>query len=148
MPVDSEESKMTRSLYKPLLMLMWLALPAAAWNYWHVWDQLPAQMAVHFNGSGQPNGFASRHGALQAGLGILLAALVLLTTIGLMLHAFKPVAAWVALAVSYVVVGFCWYGNYSIVEFNLKASPAHSELVGTSSPASSDSFSRTSFHLQ
>lgn len=134
---------MTRSWYKPLLMLMWLALPTAAWNYWRVWDRLPALMAVHFNAREQANSFASREGALQAGPGIMLAMLALFTGVSLILHAFKLTVAWVALAISYVVLGVCWYGNYSIVEFNLKASPAHSELVGTSSPASSDSFDRT-----
>lgn len=148
MPADSEECKMTRSLYKPLLMLMWLALPTAACNYWRVWDHLPTLMAVHFNGRGQANGFASRQGAVQTGLGIMFLILVVFTTVSLILHSSKPIAAWVALTIAYVAVGFCWYGNYSIVEFNLKASPAHSELVGTSSPTLSDSFSRTSFQLQ
>ena len=126
---------MTRNRYKQLVLLMWIALPTAAWNYWRVWNQLPAQMAVHFNANGRPNGFASREGALQMGLGIMLVMLVVFTAISLMLHAFKPFAALVALVFSYVVLGFCWYGNYSIVAFNLKTPPAHSELVGPSSPA-------------
>lgn len=134
---------MTRSLYKLFLMLMWLALPTSAWNYWHVWDQLPTRMAVHFNADWQPNGYTSREGALQLGLGIMVVMLVVNTVATLAIFYLKPSAAWPALLVSYVVLGFCWYGNYSIVEFNLKASPAHSELVGTSSPALSDSFDRT-----
>lgn len=130
---------MIRSWYKPMVALMWFGLPLAAWDYWHVWDRLPAQMAVHFNAGGQPNGFASRQGALQAGLGIMILMLVLFTAVTLILHAFKPVAAWVALAVSYVVVGFCLYGNHSIVNFNVRAQSAHSELVGPTSPAPSNS---------
>lgn len=134
---------MARDFYKPAVLLMWLTLPTAAWNYWRVWDQLPARMAVHFNGRGQANGFASREGAVETGLGIMLLILVVFTAVSLILHETKPVASWAALAIAYVVLSFCWYGNYSIVEFNLKASPAHSELVGTSSPALSDSFDRT-----
>ncbi|MGC2477242.1 MAG: DUF1648 domain-containing protein [Candidatus Sulfotelmatobacter sp.] len=134
---------MARDFYKPAVLLMWLTLPTAAWNYWRVWDQLPARMAVHFNGRGQANGFASREGAVETGLGIMLLILVVFTAVSLILHQAKPVASWAALAIAYVVLSFCWYGNYSIVEFNLKASPAHSELVGTSSPALSDSFDRT-----
>ena len=126
---------MIRSVYKALVGSMWLSLPIAAWDYWHVWDRLPAQMAVHFNASGQPNGFASRESAVQTGLGIMATMLVLFTAVTLILHAFKPVASWVALAIAYVVVGFCWYGNDSIVSFNLKTPPAHSELVGPTSPA-------------
>jgi|SRR5579872_5474844 len=134
---------MNHSWYKQAVVLMWLTLPTAAWNYWRVWDQLPAQMAVHFNGMGQANGFASREGAVETGLGIMLVILVVFSAVSLILHISKPVASWVALAVAYIVLGFCWYGNYSIVEFNLKVSPVHSELVGTSFPASSDSFDRT-----
>jgi|SRR5579872_148781 uncharacterized membrane protein len=134
---------MARDFYKPAILLMWLSLPTAAWNYWRVWDQLPAEMAVHFNGRGQANGFAARAGAVETGLAIMLLILVVFTAVSLILHQAKPVASWTALAVAYVVLGFCWFGNYSIVEFNLKASPAHSELVGTISPALSDSFDRT-----
>lgn len=138
---------MNRGWYKWAIVLMWLALPTSAWNYWHVWDQLPARMAVHFNADWQPNGYTSREGALQLGLGIMIVMLVVNTVAILAIFYLKPSATWPALLVSYVVLGFCWYGNYSIVNFNLR-SPAHSELVGTSSPASSDSFSRTSLQLQ
>jgi hypothetical protein len=127
---------------------MWLALPISAWNYWRVWDQLPARMAVHFDANWRPNGFTSREGALQLGLGIMFVMLVVFTVAGLSVFYFKPASKWPLLLVSYVVLGFCWYGNYSIVEFNLKALPAHSELVGSSSPTLSDSLSRTSFQLQ
>ncbi len=112
---------MTRNWYKPLVALMWLALPTSAWNYWHVWDQLPARMAVHFDANWQPNGYTSREGALQLGLGIMVVMLVLFTVATLIIYALKPPAAWPALLISYVVLGFCWYGNYSIVNFNLRA---------------------------
>ena len=133
------ESAMNRDCYKWLVLLMWLALPTSAWTYWHFWDQLPARMAVHFNANWQANGYTTREGALQLGLGILLVMLVLFTVATLTVFYLKPVAVWAVLAIAYVVVGFCWYGNYSIVEFNLKAQPAHSELVGPISPAPSDS---------
>ena len=112
---------MTRTCYKPLVLLMWLALPISAWNYWHVWDQLPVRMAVHFDANWQPNGYTSRQGALELGLGIMLAMLVLFSVATLVIYAMKPAASWPALLIAYVVVGFCWYGNYSIVNFNLNA---------------------------
>lgn len=124
---------MTRNCYKPLVLLMWLALPFSAWNYWHVWDQLPVRMAVHFDANWQPNGYTSRQGALELGLGIMLAMLVLFSVTTLVIYAMKPAAAWPALLIAYVVVGFCWYGNYSIVKFNLNAHVGSSQLSVISS---------------
>jgi hypothetical protein len=120
---------MTRNWYKPLVGLMWLALPISFWGYWRVWDQLPARMAVHFDANWQPNGYTSREGALELGLGILAAMLVLFTVTALVVHALKPQSAWPALMIAYVAIGFCWYGNQMIVDFNLRAHAAHSELL-------------------
>ena len=119
---------MARTWYKTLVVLMWLALPTSAWDYWHVWDQLPVRMAVHFDANWQPNGYTSREGALQLGLGIMVVLLVLFTVATLIIHALKPPAAWPALVISYVVLGFCWYGNYSIVKFNLNAQAQTTQL--------------------
>ena len=130
---------MLRSAYNPILLLMWLALITSALNYWRSWDQLPPRMAVHFDANWQPNGFTSREGAVMLGLGIMAFLLVLFTIAGLIAHALKPAVAWPMLVVFYVVLGFSWYGNYSIINFNLKSQPAHSELVGPFSPAASDS---------
>ena len=129
---------MNRDWYKWAVLLMWIALPTSAWNYWRVWDQLPPRMAVHFDANWRPNGFTSREGAFQMGLGIMLFMLVVFTVVTLIVLYMKPSAGLGALVVAYVALGFCWYGNYSIVEFNLKP-PAHSELVGPSSPALSNS---------
>jgi hypothetical protein len=63
------------------------------------------------------------------GLEILLATLVLFTVTTLIVDALKPAAFWPALLVSYAVLGFCWYGDYSIVDFNLKAQQDHSVLM-------------------
>jgi hypothetical protein len=119
---------MNRTWHKPVILSMWLALPTAAWIYWRAWDYLPARMAVHFDANWQPNGYTSRQGAVQLGLGILVVMLVLFTIAILIIDALKPAAFWPALVISYVVLGFCWYGNYSIVRFNLKAQQQHSDL--------------------
>ena len=110
---------MLRSAYKPMLLLMWLALVTTAWNYWRAWDRLTERVAVHFDSNFEPNGYTSRQGAVELGLGIMAVLLVLFTVAGLIAHAMKPVAAWPMLLVSYVVLGICWYGNYSIIRFNL-----------------------------
>jgi hypothetical protein len=128
---------MNRDRCKWAVALMWLTLPTSAWNYWRVWDQLPERMAVHFDANWRPNGFTSREGAFQLGLGIMLFMLIVFTVATLIVLYVKPSAGLGALIVAYVALGFCWYGNYSIVEFNLKT-PAHSELVGPNSPALSD----------
>ena len=130
---------MNRNLYKPLVWLMWLVLPITALKYWKNWDRLPMRMAVHFDANWQPNGYTSREGALMLGLGIM-AFMLLVSTIGsLIAHALRPAVAWPLLAGFYVTLGFVWFGNNSIVEFNLKPPPAHSELMDADSPAARDS---------
>jgi hypothetical protein len=125
--------------YKTLVALMWLALPITALSYWRNWDRLPARMAVHFDANWQPNGYTSRDGALELGLSIMVFMLVV-STVGLLIaHALKPAAAWPLLVLFYVVIGFVWFGNHSIVEWNLSPPPAHSELMGSNSPAVRDS---------
>lgn len=112
---------MARNWHKPLILLMWLVLPGTAWSYWSVWDHLPARLAVHFDANWQPNGYTSREGAVELGLGILFVMLALFTVSTLVIDTLKPAAFWPALVISYVVLGFCWYGNFSIVRFNLNA---------------------------
>lgn len=117
---------MARGFFKALTWLMWLVLPIMLLNYRQAWDQLPARMAVHFDANWQPNGFTSREGALELGLGILAFMLVVFTVAALAAHAAKPGAAWVLLVVFYVTLGFLWFGNHSIIEFNLRSQPQHS----------------------
>lgn len=133
---------MNQAWYKPpvwTIWLMWLVLPITALEYRQNWDQLPMRMAVHFDADWHPNGFTSRAGAAMLGLGIMAVMLVLFTVGALIARTLKQSAAWPLLVVFYVTLGFLWYGNHSLVEFNLKAQPAHSELVGPVSPAGSDS---------
>jgi uncharacterized protein DUF1648 len=126
---------MNRDWYKPLVALMWLALLFTAAGYWQAWDQLPNRMAVHFDGNWQPNGYTSREGAVMLGLGIMAVMLVLFTLAALISRALKPSASWPILVVSYLVLGLCWIGNHFIMDFNLHPPPAHSKLVGPTSPA-------------
>lgn len=123
---------MNREWFKAAILVMWLALPVTAWDYWRVWDQLPARMAVHFDANWRPNGYTSREGALELGVGIMTTMLVLFTVTILIVLAMKPSSIWPVLVISCAVLGVCCYANYSIVDFNLKAQPAHSESVGTS----------------
>lgn len=136
---------MNRDWSKPpawLIWLMWLVLPISALEYQQNWDQLPARMAVHFDANWQPNGYTSREGARDLGLGIMAVMLLFFTVGAFAVRALKTVAAWPLLLVFYISLGFLWYGNHSIIEFNLHALPAHSELVGPNSPVLSDSHDR------
>jgi hypothetical protein len=108
---------------------MWLTFPAGAWTYCSAWGQLPARMAVHFGAKGEPNGYTSREGAVCLGLGILLVMLVLFTLATLIIDAMKPSAFWPALLISYLVVGFGWYGNYRIVKFSSDTNALHSRVT-------------------
>ena len=120
---------MTRNWHKPLIWAMWLFKLTAAWTYWHVWEQLPARMAVHFDANWQPNGFTSKEASVELGLGIMAVMLVLITVTTLIIDTLKPSAFWPALVISYVVLAVCWYANYSIVKFNLQAQQVHSERM-------------------
>lgn len=138
---------MARTWHKTLMWLMWLALPTTALSYWRAWDQLPLRMAVHFDANWRPNGYTSREGALTLGLGIMGFMLVVFTIAALVASVLKPAAAWPILVIAYLTLGFCAYGNFSIIEFNLKAQPAHSELMGPHPPAISDSSTFFNLHL-
>ncbi len=123
---------------------MWLVLPVTVLKYWQNWDQLPMRMAVHFDINWRPNGYTTREGSLMLGLGIMVFMLLLFTIAGWLVRALNPAAAWPMLVVFYVVLGFLWFGNNSIVKWNLNPPPAHSELMGPGSPAVRDS-SETKF---
>ena|SRR5215469_6769910 len=125
---------MLRSAYKPMLLLMWLALLTSVVSYWRVWDQLPARMAVHFDANFEPNGYTSREGAVELGIGIMAVMVLLFTIAGLIAHALKPVAAWPMLVGFYIVVGTLWYGNYSVLRFNLNRLAPHPPPVNITNP--------------
>ena len=112
---------MNRDSYKALVSLTWLALPIAALNYWRAWDRLPMRMAVHFDANWQPNGYTSREEAAMLGIGILAFMLVVFTIAALAARSLKREASWPVLIIFYVVLGFVWYGNHSIVKWNLDA---------------------------
>jgi hypothetical protein len=117
---------MNREWSKPpvwLILAMWLALPITASQYRQNWDRLPARMAVHFDAEWNPNGFTSREGAEDFGLVITTVMLAVFTTGAFATRATKQSAAWPLLVVFYIVLGFLWYGNHSIIEFNLRAVP-------------------------
>jgi len=125
---------MNRDWYKALIGLMWLALLATALNYWRAWHRLPLRTAVHFDANGQPDGYTSREGSVTLGLGIMAVMLVLFTVASLIARAVNPGASWPILIVSYAVLRFLCYGNYSIVRFNLNRVAPHPPPVNINVP--------------
>jgi Domain of unknown function (DUF1648) len=112
---------MRRKLFLTFTGLLWTALALTGLRFWQVWDQLPARMATHFDASWQPNGWMSKLGALESALGITALMLAVFTTILLVMYWQKvtDAFAWMMLVFSYVVMGFTYYANISVVEFNL-----------------------------
>lgn len=62
---------MTRTWYKTLTALLWLAPVAIGIRYAQVWNQLPLRMASHFDAAGRVNGWMPRDAALYFDLGFL-----------------------------------------------------------------------------
>jgi hypothetical protein len=102
--------------------LLWLALPLTAVRYWMFWDQLPTNLATHFNVRGQPNGWMTPETSLMFALGLTALLLLVFTVILIILQkkgASDSVASWALLGFSYLMVGFIYFANESILQYNL-----------------------------
>jgi len=119
---------MNRKPPQVAIWLMWLALPINAWNYWRVWDRLPARMAVHFNANWQADGWAARGNSWVPSLGITVFLLVVFTISGYVVRAAaKPaLTAWALLGVFYLTIGFVSYLGNWVIEYNLNSQSQHS----------------------
>ena len=117
---------MNRKLFTILTVLMWLALPLTALRYWQVWDQLPARMATHFGANGQPNGWMPREVSLYFALGLTAFMLIIFTGIAYVVlkqKAAPDTSSFALLGFFYVILGFVFYVNNSVLEHNLTGSP-------------------------
>jgi hypothetical protein len=113
---------MKRTGYLTFTWLLWLALPLTALRYWTVWDQLPARMATHFDVNGHANGWMSREASLAFALGLTAFMLVIFTVIPYLASRKRSTSAafcWSCVAFAYVIVGFIFYVNNSLIEYNL-----------------------------
>lgn len=116
---------MNRTWWKVSIVLLWLGLPLIAFRYWLVWDHLPARMATHFNAANQPNGWMTREGSLIFVLVLYLFMVTLFTAIMFFVrnvHA-PEAAAWAVMGLFYVVLGILFYGNESVLRYNLAGTP-------------------------
>src|SRR5882724_10195607 len=98
------DNKLYRTrLYRTMTALLWLALPLTGFQYWMVWNRLPASLASHFGAAGQPNGWMSRETSVIFSL-VLLAFLLTTFTWALTRVRQPDVLAWSLLAMFYVVM--------------------------------------------
>jgi hypothetical protein len=109
---------MDNKYYRTMTALLWLALPLTGFQFWRVWNELPARMASHFGSAGQPNGWMSRE--TLAIFFLLLLTFLLATFTWVLARVRKPDAlAWSLLAMFYVVVGVLLSVNSAVLKFNL-----------------------------
>ncbi len=117
---------MNRRAFTILTAFMWIALPLTALRYAQVWNELPARMATHFGVNGQPNGWMPRETALYFGLGLTAFVLIIFTIIALVIQQQRTMpdpVAFAMLGFFYLIVGFLFYANHSVLGHNLTGSP-------------------------
>ena len=113
---------MDSKLYRAMTALLWLAVPLTAFQYWSVWDQLPARMATHFGVSGQPNGWMPRETSLIFATGLTVFLLVTFTWALTRIR--KPdILAWSLLAMFFVMIGVLFSINNALLDYNIYNKP-------------------------
>jgi len=110
---------MERDGYTVATWFMWVALPATVLNYGFNWDRLPARLAVHFDASGNANGWTTPAGALEFALLFTVFFLVVLTVASYAVRARKSDSSWSMLVVFYLVLGAFWGVSNWLVWRNL-----------------------------
>jgi Protein of unknown function (DUF1648) len=108
--------------YRTMTALLWLALPLTAFQFWRVWNELPARMASHFGAAGQPNGWMSRE-TLAIFFLVLLTFLLATFTWGLTRVRKPDALAWSLLAMFFVVAGVLLSVNSAVLKYNLYGRP-------------------------
>ncbi len=74
---------MTTKTWRKLTYLPWLSLPLVMISYLILWNRLPAELTVHFDLKGAPNGWMSKGASLAFSLAALL-IILLFSTVKLM----------------------------------------------------------------
>jgi hypothetical protein len=86
---------------------------------------LPSRIATHFNAAGQPNGYMTPQESLVFVLGLMTFLLVIVTVVLSVIqkkYSREPFALAI-LGFFYVLLGFIYYANTSVLDYNLDARP-------------------------
>jgi hypothetical protein len=127
---------MNRRPFQFAIALLWLAVPLVAFQYWNVWDRLPARMATHFSAMGEPNGWMSREVSVEFGIGIMVFLLLVFTLIlWTMSRRHVDQFTWAFLAFCAVVTGFVAYGNQKVIAYNLEGEAVRLDFILIALPA-------------
>jgi uncharacterized protein DUF1648 len=116
---------MTRTWYKTLAALLWIAPVAPAYRYWQAWDRLPIRMASHFDAAGRANGWMSRGAALYFDIGFMV-FLAAIFSVALYLTQRKSglaMSSWVLLAFLHGEIWTLAYLLDSTLNYNLNGTP-------------------------
>jgi Protein of unknown function (DUF1648) len=113
-----------RPVYRAFALLLWLALPLAALEYWQVWDKLPARMATHFNAANQPNGWMTPGESLRFIL-VMMAVMLAVFSVLAWIASRKSVNAgsWALLGLFYVSMATLVAVNKAMLSFNVDGRP-------------------------
>jgi hypothetical protein len=116
---------MNRIWYKTLSALLWLAPVAICIRYRQLWDQLPAQMATHFDAAGRANGWMTREMSLcwSAGFLALMAAIFFVVLFIVQKKYELTKLSWTLLAFFHVEIWTLAFLLNSTLEFNLSRTP-------------------------
>ncbi len=115
---------MNRTVYRGLALLLWLALPLTALQYWQVWDKLPARMATHFNAANQPNGWMAPGESLRFIL-VLMAVMLAVFSVIAWIASRKSVNAgsWALLGLFCVSMAALVAVDKAVLSFNVDGKP-------------------------
>ena len=115
---------MTRTWYKTVTMLLWLAPVAMGIRYAQVWERLPLRMASHFDAADRVNGWMSRDAAFYFDLGLLIVlAAVFTAVVYVVLNKYDLVKlSWALLIVLHAEIWAMVHTLSSTLDYNLNGS--------------------------
>jgi hypothetical protein len=115
---------MTRTWYKALTALLWLAPVAMGIRYAQVWNELPPRLASHFAAAGRANGWMPRDTALYFDLGLLVFLAAVFTVVLLLVLTKYDLAklSWALLIVLHAEIWALVNTLSSTLDYNVSGS--------------------------
>jgi hypothetical protein len=115
----------TRTWFKALAALLWLAPLAIGIRYGQVWERLPVRMASHFDAAGRANGWMTREGMLYFDIGFLAFLAGVFFAVLLVVQRKYALAkvSWALLAFFHAEIWTFVHMLNSTLDYNLNGSP-------------------------